>query len=254
MTVRYEANPPKILPDVDPEESLQRFVGRVQSIAGHCDAIHLTANVLGNKRVSPVEAGMRIRDNIPDLPITVSLRVRDMRDSADIERFVDDCIAAKFSGILVLRGDPPRDGRDDPGRVPSEVVRMLRGRGLDSKIDLYLSTPGRPDFGKIQKKIDAMPRGFVTQVVRSPDHVRRLVAGLKSRGNFTVIPIVLYPSAKNAASARFLGLDTGTYAKNFEGFVDDIHGITGDVMITSPSDFAGLEGFLAGRRRARAIR
>ena len=42
MTIRYEANPPKILPDVDTDQSIKKFIERIKDISKKCDAIHLT--------------------------------------------------------------------------------------------------------------------------------------------------------------------------------------------------------------------
>ena len=41
MTIRYEANPPKILPDVDTNESIKKFVDKIKIISKKCDAIHI---------------------------------------------------------------------------------------------------------------------------------------------------------------------------------------------------------------------
>ncbi len=85
MTIRYEANPPKILPDVDTDEAIAKFIEKIKIISKKCDALHLTENVLGHQRVSPIEVGKIIRKEIPNIPITVSLRVRDYRkDLAEI--------------------------------------------------------------------------------------------------------------------------------------------------------------------------
>lgn len=246
MTIRYEANPPKLVPGADMGESVSNFVGRVVAAADHCDAVHLTSDVLGFKRVSPIHAGRMIRKRAPDIPITVSLRIRDMGGMTDVEKFVQECVAEGFSGVLILRGDPPQGGGGgvDSGLVPSAAVKALRDRGYASKIDLYMSTPARPNIAKIQKKIDAKPAGFMTQVVRSPAHVRYLVQELKKQGRFSTIPIILYPSDKNAESAKFLNLDMDSYRHDFEGFVSEVYKTTGDVLVTSPRDFAGLLGFL----------
>ena len=81
----------------------------------------------------------------------------------------------------------------------------------------------------------------MTQVVQSIEQVQILSKNLKG---FSIVPIVLYPSEKNEKSAEFLNLDLTTYRKNFEEFLNQIHQITGDVLITSPSDFSGLSDFL----------
>jgi len=240
MTIRYEANPPKILSDVDTSESIAKFIKKIKIISKKCDAIHLTENVLGHQRVSPIEVGEIIRKEIPHIPITVSLRVRD-KSEKEISEFVDNCISLGFSGILVLMGDPSQTGKPDSGLIPSVTVKKLREQGVDSKIDLYLSISNKPDFSKIGKKIEANPKGFMTQVVQNIEQVQNLYDNLEG---FSVIPIILFPSEKNEKSAKFLNLELSSYSKEFEEFVKKAHEITGDVLITSPSDFNGLNEFL----------
>ena len=240
MTIRYEANPPKILPDTDTDESIQKFVEKIKIISKKCDAIHITENVLGFQRVSPVEIGKIIKKEIPDMPITVSLRVRDKTEE-EISKFVDSCIQIGFSGILVLMGDPSQTGKADSGQVPSLTVKRLRAQGTDSQIDLYLSISNKPNFSKIGKKIEAKPKGFMTQVIQDISQIKNLTKNLKG---FSIIPILLYPSPKNEKSANFLNLDLKSYRQNFEEMLKNTHEITGDVLLTSPSDFHGLDEFL----------
>jgi len=240
MTIRYEANPPKILPEMDLEESISKFVNKIKLISTNCDSIHLTENVLGYARVSPIKAGKIIRKEIPNLPITVSLRVRD-KSEKEIENFVQEAISAGFSGVLVLMGDPSQNGQKDSGLVPSQVVKMLKEKGIDSKIDLYLSISNKPNFSKIEKKLKVNPKGFMTQVIQSVEQVQNLVNNLKG---YSVIPIILYPSEKNEASAKFLDVDLEKYRENFGKFLNQVHQIAGEVLITSPSDFSGLNKFL----------
>lgn len=240
MTIRYEANPPKILSNVDTNESIVKFIEKIKIISKKCDAIHLTENVLGYKRVSPIEVGKIIRKEIPDIPITVSLRVRD-KNEKEISEFVENCISIGFSGILVLMGDPSQTGRPDSGQIPSRIVEKLREQGIDSKIDLYLSISNKPDFSKIRKKLKANPKGFMTQVVQNIEQVKNLFDNLKG---FSVIPIILFPSKKNERSAKFLKLELASYSNEFEEFVKKAHQITGDILITSPSDFNSLNEFL----------
>ena len=240
MTIRYEANPPKILPEIDLEESISKFVNKIKLISTNCDSIHLTENVLGYARVSPIKAGKIIRKEIPNLPITVSLRVRD-KSEKEIENFVQEAISAGFSGVLVLMGDPSQNGQKDSGLVPSQVVKMLKEKGIDSKIDLYLSISNKPNFSKIEKKLKVNPKGFMTQVIQSVEQVQNLVNNLKG---YSVIPIILYPSEKNEASAKFLDVDLEKYRENFGKFLNQVHQIAGEVLITSPNDFSGLNQFL----------
>ena len=165
---------PKILSDMDTNESILKFIEKIKIISKKCDAIHLTENVLGYQRVSPIKVGKIIKEEIPDLPITVSLRVRD-KSEEEITKFVENCISIGFSGILILMGDHSQTGKPDSGQIPSSTVKRLREQGIDSKIDLYLSISNNPNFSKIGKKIDAKPKGFMTQVIQNIKQVQNLV-------------------------------------------------------------------------------
>ena len=240
MTIRYEANPPKILPDVNTDESIIKFIEKMKIISKKCDAIHITENVLGYERVSPIKIGEIIKKEIPNIPITVSLRVRDKTEK-EIIKFVDTCISVGFTGILILMGDPSQSGAPDSGQVSSSVVSMLKEKGYGTKIEIYLSISNKPNFSKIGKKIKANPKGFMTQAVQNIGQVENLSNNLKE---FLIIPIVLFPSEKNQKSADFLGLNLSEYGKEFDKFVKEAHRITGDVLITSPNDFKGLNEYL----------
>ena len=240
MTIRYEANPPKILPNVNTDESIKKFVDKIKIISKKCDAIHLTENVLGHKRVSPIEVGEIIKKEIPNMPITVSLRVRD-KDEKEIEKFVDKCISIGITGILIIMGDPSQSKISDSGLIPSTVVSNLKKKKYDSKIELYLSISNKPNFSKIGKKLRANPKGFMTQVVQNIQQVQNLSDNLKQ---FSIIPIILFPSEKNQKSADFLGLNLSEYSKEFDKFVKETYKITGDILITSPNDFNGLKEYL----------
>ena len=240
MTVRYEANPPKILPGTDTNESVQKFVEKIKTISKKCDAIHLTENVLGFERVSPIDAGKKIRKEMPNLPMTASLRVRDKTEN-EISEFVENSITVGFSGILILMGDPSQTNKPDSGQIPSATVKRLQRDTTHERIDLYLSISNKPNFSKIGKKLDASPKGFMTQVVQDITQVKSLSENLRG---IPIIPILLYPSPKNAKSAKFLNLDLDRYGKNFEVLLKETYAITGDILLTSPNDFDGLDTFL----------
>ena len=50
---------------------------------------------------------------------------------------------------------------------------------LSKKIELFLSIPSNPNFAKIQKKIDAKPTGFFTQVINSKNQIEKISDGAK---------------------------------------------------------------------------
>ena len=240
MTIRYEANPPKILPDVNTDESIIKFIEKMKIISKKCDAIHITENVLGYERVSPIKIGEIIKKEIPNISITVSLRVRDKTEK-EIIKFVDTCVSIGFAGILILMGDPSQSGAPDSGQVSSSVASMLKQKGYGTKIDIYLSISNKPNFSKIGKKIKANPKGFMTQVIQNIQQVQNLSDNLKE---FSIIPIILFPSEKNQKSADFLGLNLEEYKNEFHKLVIETYKITEDILITSPNDFNGLKDYL----------
>jgi len=234
MTVRYEINPPKI-PN-DGQDVRNVLFERIRTISSVCNAIHLTDSVLGIPRVSPFEIARQIRESNKNIKLTCSLRVRD-RNLNDIEKIVQQSVGM-VDGILVLMGDKSDTISNKDELVPSQVVKTLNDNGLGKKIELFLSIPSNPNFTKIQKKIDAKPSGFFTQVIHSKDQIEKIASRLKPDG-FKIIPCLLLPSQNNLKSAEFLKIDWSNYKENIIGFINEIHSITDDILITSPNDFKG---------------
>ena len=241
MTLLYEANPPKV--DGSKDGALELFMERLCSVSEVCGGVHITENVLGMRRVSPILAGRRLRRVMPDIPMSLTMRVRD-KDSASIEAFARDAADAGFTGMLVVAGDPAPDAPGS-GQVPSGVVRRLALNGTVPGMDLYLSIPTDPDYTTMAPKLAARPKGFITQVVQRPEQAERIVDALPG---YEIIPIVLYPSPKNKKAADFLDLDMGAYSDGFDALVRRIHDASGRVLLTSPGDFDGLRGFLSENR------
>jgi homocysteine S-methyltransferase len=115
-------------------------------------------------------------------------------------------------------------------------------------LDFFLSISANPNFDKIQKKIDAEPTGFVTQVIQSPEQVYRIVDQLKPQG-FKVIPCLMIPSQNNSNSAKMVGIDFGKYEQNVLEFISEIYKTTKDVLITSPNDFQAALAVLSKIKR-----
>ena len=240
MTVRYEINPPKISDDGQDVRNV--LFERIRTISSACNAIHLTDSVLGIPRVSPFEIARQIRESNKNIKLTCSLRVRD-RNLNDIEKIVQQSVGM-VDGILVLMGDKSDTISNKAELVPSQVVKTLNDNGLGKKIELFLSIPSNPNFTKIQKKIDAKPSGFFTQVIHSKDQIEKIASRLKPNG-FKIIPCLLIPSQNNLKSAEFLKIDWSNYKENVVGFINEIHSITDDILITSPNDFKGAHETLS---------
>ncbi|HXV66150.1 MAG TPA: 5,10-methenyltetrahydrofolate synthetase [Nitrosopumilaceae archaeon] len=247
MTFRYEINPPKILQNsLTQEDSLKQLDVvnlRVSEIESFCDGIHFTDSVLGIPRISPIAAGKLIRKSYQNIEITVSLRVRD-KNLTTLRELMEQSVAEKINGVLILKGDASPTEQKDSGLIPSSTVKYFNELGFNKKLDIFLSLPNYPNFEKIQKKIDAEPTGFITQVIHSADEVSRIVDKLKPDG-FKIIPCILLPSEKNSKSAEFLKLDWSKYKDSVEDFIKQVHQIAGDVLITSPNDFSYAKEILA---------
>lgn len=242
MTIIYEINPPKVIQDTilshdQLSDSVEKLKKRASQLGNACDGIHLTDSVLGIPRVSPITAGFFIRNSNNKIRITASIRVRD-RNVTSITQTICDAILLNLNGVLVLKGDAPPSGPKDSGLVPSNIVKQFNEQGFGKRVDMYLSISSNPDFEKIHKKIEAQPRGFVTQVINSIDQVTRLVDKLKPQG-FKIIPCILLSSEKNTNSAKMLNLNWSEYSDNLLGFVQQVDKIAGNVLISSPNDFAG---------------
>ena len=239
MTIIYEINPPKISAD---QNTLNTLFDRIESISSVCDAIHLTDSVLGIPRVSPLSIAKKIRETNQKIKLTCSLRVRD-KELNTIEEIVKDSVGI-VDGILILMGDKSNTSQDKTNLIPSQIVTSLNDKGFGEKLELFLSIPSTPNFTKIQKKINAKPKGFFTQVINSKALVQRITDYLNPKG-FRIIPCLLFPSEKNLKSAEFLNIDWSNYKDNFMLFVNEIHNLTHDILITSPNDFKGARASLS---------
>jgi len=239
MTITYEINPPRIPAE---QNTLNVLLERIESISTVCDGIHLTDSVLGIPRVSPLDIAKKIRETNQKIKLTCSLRVRD-KELNTIERIVKESVGI-VDGILILMGDRSNTNNDKTNLVSSQVVTALNDKGFGEKLELFLSIPATPNFTKIQKKINAKPKGFFTQVVSSKAMVQRMTDYLKPSG-FRIIPCLLLPSEKNSKSAKFLKIDWSDYKNNFLEFARQIHDLTGNILISSPNDFKGAHETLS---------
>ena len=240
MTVTYELNPPKVIQDtVLSHQQLQDSVNKLKTkaleVSNICNSIHVTDSVLGIPRISPITIGVFIRNCNDGIELSASVRVRD-RNLTSLTQTICDAILLDLNAVLILKGDPPPAGPKDSKLVPSEVVKQFNEQGFGKKIDLFLSLPSNPNFEKIHKKIEAQPKGFVTQVISSLDQIIKIVDKLKPQG-FRIIPCILLPSEKNLQSAKRLNLDWSNYSNDIVGFIKEAHKISGNVLISSPNDF-----------------
>lgn len=242
MTIRYELNPPRINDTYNStqiESLCQNINKKIDFLVDYIPHIHITDSVMGTRRISPMTMVTYLQKKHSRLIFTLSLRARD-HTKLSIDKFVKESIKNRVDGILVIRGDKMIN---DIGSIitPSQIIHHINQ--IDNHPKLFLTVNTNPDFSKIQKKIDSKPFGFMTQLVDNLDYVKRLVNYLKPLG-FHTSPIILFPSEKNRRAAEFLNINMDIYKNRFPEFVQEVHKLTSDVLITSPNDFTAFKEIL----------
>lgn len=247
MNIIYELNPPKILQTnqmdlhiFDSEK--KRFLDRALKISQITNYIHLTDSVLGVPRMSSIFAAHLVKNSLngSSLNISCSIRTRD-RNLNSIIQSAADSIVSNVKSLLFILGDKPAyspTNTDGINEKPSEVVHALNNLGFDKYINLELSVPNKiTNFKAFQKKIEAKPKGFVSQSVGSISEVTILMKYLKPY-ELDLIPCIMVPSQKNRKAASMIGLDWSEYENDFIKFIDQIasEGID-EILLTSPNSF-----------------
>ncbi len=245
MRISYEMNPPKIVNQgekfsIDKLRSdLDRFYSRVEMLKGLADSIHVTDSVLGIARLSSVSIASNIVSKY-DQRVRCSIRVRDRNMNA-IMQLVADAILARVDGLLMVKGDKPKDGSRDSTLTASSVVKVLNEYGFSKHIRLYLSIAEDASEHELLRKMSAEPYGFITQSITSIEYVEALADRVKSN-NKCIIPCIMLPSSKNKASAQSINLNWSNYENSIEEFIKQAYNICGEVMISSPNSFnEGME-------------
>lgn len=247
MKVAYELNPPKVARDgrFDQrrlERDMKVLKERATQLGRHADGIHLTDSVLGVPRVSSITAAAFVKKTARGAKLSCSIRTSD-RNIITLSQAAADAVISGVSGLLILLGDAPADGRNS-GLKPSQAVRMLNEQGFGRKLELSLSFPAKMidrNAPAIQAKLDARPHALVTQSISSLSDLGEIVDLAKARG-IKVVACIMVPSEKNAQSAAMIGLDWSGYQKEPVEFVKKAGRLAGSVLLTSPNSFqSGLD-------------
>jgi homocysteine S-methyltransferase len=246
MKITFELNPPKIVKDerldlLIIEQEIQTLLRRASLLIEYVDGIHLTDSVLGVPRMSSITAARLLKDAHNPLNVSCSIRTRD-RNFTAICQFVLDAILLGVDGLLVLMGDEPSAGPKSFGLKPSDVLRMLRYERYDSAIDLNLTIPSElKEISSIQRKIEAKPKAFVSQSIKSLSDLGHIVDIIKPYG-IKIVACIMAPSEKNKLSAEMIGLDFKEYENYPVDFIRQASKIADEVLLTSPNSFrTGLD-------------
>ena len=254
-------------------QEMQILLNRSSELANLVNGIHLTDSVLGIPRVSSITAASYIIKNAGiRLKLSCSVRTRD-RNFTSFCQFVTDAILVGVESLLILRGDKPAADDDDDykkggkeqqeeeeesrrkrrteelhkssGLKPTSILSFLNEKKYNNSIHLNLSVPSNILYyhnrSLLEKKIEARPYAWVTQLISSLSDLGKIVDIAKSF-KIKVIACIMVPSDKNRRSADIIGLDWKEYEKNPADFIKAASTLADEVLISSPNSFrTGIE-------------
>ena len=131
------------------------------------------------------------------------------------------------------------------GLKPTSILSFLNEKKYNNSIHLNLSVPSNIFYyhnrSLLEKKIEARPYAWVTQLISSLSDLAKIVDIAKSF-KIKVIACIMVPSDKNRRSADIIGLDWKEYEKNPVDFIKAASTIADEVLISSPNSFrTGIE-------------
>jgi hypothetical protein len=172
--------------------------------------------------------------------------------AADAHAVDDDDNGRKEEGV---RGGEQEVGRKiirrsrqvqkSSGLKPTSILSFLNDKKYNNLIHLNLSVPSKISYyhnrSLLEKKIEARPYSWVTQLISSLSDLGEIVDVAKS-SKIKVVACIMVPSDKNRRSADIIGLDWKEYEKNPVDFIKAAGTIADEVLISSPNSFkAGIE-------------
>jgi hypothetical protein len=144
--------------------------------------------------------------------------------------------------IIVRRS---RQVQKSSGLKPTSILSFLNDKKYNNSIHLNLSVPSKISYyhnrSLLEKKIEARPYSWVTQLISSLSDLGEIVDVAKS-SKIKVVACIMVPSDKNRRSADIIGLDWKEYERNPVDFIKAAGNLADEVLISSPNSFrAGIE-------------
>ena len=126
------------------------------------------------------------------------------------------------------------------GLKPTSILSFLNDKKYNNSIHLNLSVPSKISYyhnrSLLEKKIEARPYSWVTQLISSLSDLGEIVDIAKSF-KIKVVACIMVPSDKNRRSADIIGLDWKEYEKNPVDFIKAASTLADEVLISSPNSF-----------------
>ena len=126
------------------------------------------------------------------------------------------------------------------GLKPTSILSFLNDKKYNNSIHLNLSVPSKissyHNRSLLEKKIEARPYSWVTQLISSLSDLGEIV-DIANSFKIKVVACIMVPSDKNRRSADIIGLDWKEYEKNPVDFIKAASTLADEVLISSPNSF-----------------
>jgi 5,10-methylenetetrahydrofolate reductase len=202
-----------------------------------------------------VESLLILKGDKPAAAVDVEVAAADLA-SKDVAEEEEDDDHSKKEG----RGREEREGEEEAierrrrttgqvqkssGLKPTSILSFLNDKKYNNSIHLNLSVPSKissyHNRSLLEKKIEARPYSWVTQLISSLSDLGEIVDIAKSF-KIKVVACIMVPSDKNRRSADIIGLDWKEYEKNPVDFIKAASTLADEVLISSPNSFrTGIE-------------
>ena len=206
-----------------------------------------------------VESLLILKGDKPAADVDVEVAADDVAVAAskDVTTEEEDDDHGKKEG----RGQEEREGEEEAigrrrrrrtgqvqkssGLKPTSILSFLNDKKYNNSIHLNLSVPSKissyHNRSLLEKKIEARPYSWVTQLISSLSDLGEIVDIAKSF-KIKVVACIMVPSDKNRRSADIIGLDWKEYEKNPVDFIKAASTLADEVLISSPNSFrTGIE-------------
>src|SRR5215213_2375123 len=197
-----------------------------------------------------VESLLILKGDKPAAAADVEVAAADVA-SKDVTAEEEDDDHSKNEG----RGEREREGGEEEaigrrrrtgqvqkssGLKPTSILSFLNDKKYNNSIHLNLSVPSKissyHNRSLLEKKIEARPYSWVTQLISSLSDLGEIVDIAKSF-KIKVVACIMVPSDKNRRSADIIGLDWKEYEKNPVDFIKAASTLADEVLISSPNSF-----------------
>jgi hypothetical protein len=201
-----------------------------------------------------VESLLILKGDKPAADVDVEVAADDVAVAAskDVTTEEEDDDHGKKEG----RGQEEREGEEEAigrrrrrrtgqvqkssGLKPTSILSFLNDKKYNNSIHLNLSVPSKissyHNRSLLEKKIEARPYSWVTQLISSLSDLGEIVDIAKSF-KIKVVACIMVPSDKNRRSADIIGLDWKEYEKNPVDFIKAASTLADEVLISSPNSF-----------------